>query len=127
MQRFCKTAYIKMKALLHSLCYNVFLISITPRRFILTFHLALIIAVLFLPLPSQAAQNQDYEQVCLKIVNAIEGPLGALLTACAGVGAICAAAMGGFKMAWTLLVTSVGSFILQSYIHFWFNVCNEGL
>ncbi|HQH27932.1 MAG TPA: hypothetical protein PLP17_11095 [Oligoflexia bacterium] len=62
--------------------------------------------------------------VCSKIMTELEGDLGSLLTACAGIGAVCAAAMGGFKMAWTLIVVSVGSFVLGEYYQIFFNECS---
>ncbi len=60
---------------------------------------------------------------CNKMLMMIEGAFGALVAAVAGVAAIVAAAMGGFKMAWTLVVISVGSFILRSYISLFNGEC----
>lgn len=57
---------------------------------------------------------------CNKLLQYIEGPFGALITAGAGIGAIVAAALGGFKVAWTLVVTAVGAFILRAYMSLWF-------
>ncbi len=59
-------------------------------------------------------------QACNKLLAYIEGPFGALITASAGIGAIVAAALGGFKVAWTLVVTAVGAFILRAYMSLWF-------
>lgn len=42
--------------------------------------------------------------------------LGSLLVAVAGVGAIISAAIGGFRMAWALLVVSVGTYLLSDFI-----------
>ena len=60
---------------------------------------------------------------CNILVSYIEGPFGALIAAAAGVAAIIAAAMGGFKAAWCLLVVSVGSFILRSYLTLYNGAC----
>lgn len=57
-----------------------------------------------------------YGQACNKLLGLIEGAFGALVAAAAGVAAILAAALGGFKMAWSLVVVSIGSFILRSFI-----------
>jgi type IV secretory pathway VirB2 component (pilin) len=71
-----------------------------------------------------AAAQDKWGQVCLSVLELMEGPFGSLCTACAGIGAICAAAMGGFKMAWTLVVVSVGSFILREYYKVFFPECS---
>jgi hypothetical protein len=60
---------------------------------------------------------------CNKVLMLIEGAFGALVCAVAGVAAIIAASMGGFKMAWTLVVVSVGSFILRSYVSLFNGEC----
>lgn len=66
------------------------------------------------------AQSGNSAQACGKLLRYIEGPFGALITAAAGIGAIVAAALGGFKVAWTLVVTAVGAFILRAYMSMWF-------
>ena len=53
---------------------------------------------------------------CGGLVGIMEGSFGALVAAAAGVGAIVAAAVGGFKAAWSLVVVSIGAFILRSYL-----------
>lgn len=53
---------------------------------------------------------------CSKLLQYIEGGFGALVASAAGIGAIVAAAVGGFKAAWCLLVVSIGAFILRAYI-----------
>ena len=50
----------------------------------------------------------------------IEGAFGALLVVGAGIGAIIAATVGAYKMALSLLVTSVGAFILRAYVSLFF-------
>mgnify|MGYP000963610699 CR=1 FL=1 len=67
-----------------------------------------------------------YAEACNYLLGLIEGPFGALITAAAGVGAIVAAALGGFKMAWTLVVVAVGAFILRAYITLFFAGCGWG-
>ena len=62
------------------------------------------------------AGSGSYAMACNGILSLVEGTFGALLTSVAGIGAIVASAMGGFKMAWSLVVVAVGSFILRSYI-----------
>lgn len=62
------------------------------------------------------AGSGTYGQACNGLLALIEGTFGALVAAAAGIAAIIASAMGGFRAAWTLLVVSVGSFILRSYI-----------
>ena len=57
-----------------------------------------------------------YGEVCKRILDIhADGGYGSLLTAMAGVGAIFASAMGGFKAAWSLVVVAIGSFILDAY------------
>ncbi len=53
---------------------------------------------------------------CANLLQYLEGGFGALLAAAAGIGAVVAAAVGGFKAAWCLLVVSIGAFILRAYI-----------
>lgn len=62
------------------------------------------------------AGSGSYAQACQGILSLVEGTFGALVTAAAGIAAILAAAVGGFKMAWSLLVVAVGSFILRAFI-----------
>ena len=62
------------------------------------------------------ADAGSYGQACNRILSLVEGTFGALVTAAAGIGAIVASAVGGFKMAWTLIVVAVGAFILRAYI-----------
>ncbi|MCB0323776.1 MAG: hypothetical protein KDD69_09395, partial [Bdellovibrionales bacterium] len=73
---------------------------------------------------ADAYTGEKFRDVCGKITTALDsGNLGSLLAALAGIGAIVASAMGGFKAAWALLVVSVGSFILRTYIEMWFAEC----
>jgi hypothetical protein len=60
---------------------------------------------------------------CNKMLLLIEGAFGALVAAVAGVAAVVAAALGGFKMAWSLVVVSIGAFILRSWIQLFQGSC----
>ncbi len=62
-------------------------------------------------------------QACGNLLRYMEGAFGALVAAAAGVGAIIASAVGGFKAAWSLLVVSIGAFILRAYITLWNGSC----
>ena len=70
-----------------------------------------------------AYNGGKYTEVCNNLVGLAESSFGAMLTAIAGIGAIVASAMGGFKMAWGCVVVSVGSFIVGSYIELFFGKC----
>jgi hypothetical protein len=72
------------------------------------------------------AEGGTFSQACGRILGLAEGAFGALVCAVAGVAAVVAAAMGGFKMAWTLIVVSVGSFILRSYVSIFNGTCPTG-
>lgn len=62
-------------------------------------------------------------QACNKLLQYIEGSFGSLVATAAGIGAIVAAAVGGFKAAWCLLVCSIGAFILRAYITLFNRAC----
>lgn len=77
--------------------------------------------------PAFAAESgEKYKEVCSGVIGLMQGDFGAMLTAAAGVGAIIASALGGFKMAWALIVVSVGSFILEGYVELFFDGCGGG-
>lgn len=61
-----------------------------------------------------------YRLACTRLLLLIEGPFGALVTTAAGIGAVISSALGGFKIAWVLIVTAVGAFILRSYTTLFF-------
>lgn len=50
----------------------------------------------------------------------MEGSFGAILTIVAGIGAIVMSAIGQYKSGLTLIVVAVGSFIMRTYVAFWF-------
>ena len=69
------------------------------------------------------AGSGTYGMACNGILQLVEGTFGALVTAVAGIGAIVASAVGGFKMAWSLIVVAVGAFVLRSYISLFNGTC----
>ena len=75
------------------------------------------------PEQALAYNGEKYAEVCRGVLGILGGDFGSLLTAAAGVGAIVAAATGGFKAAWTLIVVAIGSFVLKEYTEIWFNPC----
>ena len=89
------------------------------------------IFVVFLILNSSEAHAQaksgyngkKYGELCKRVLETVEGNFGGLLTAAAGLGAVVASAAGGFKMAWSLLVVSIGTFTLRTYQEIWFSPC----
>jgi hypothetical protein len=88
----------------------------------------LIIAILlFFGMESAHAQSEfsptKFNEACGRLLQMIEGPFGALITTAAGIGAIIASAVGGFRTAWALIVVSVGAFILRAYITLFFAPC----
>lgn len=69
------------------------------------------------------AGRGTYAEACNGVLSLVEGTFGAMLTAIAGIAAIIASALGGFKMAWSLLVVAIGSFILRSFITLFNGTC----
>ena len=65
---------------------------------------------------AQVVASVQAQAACSRLLAYMETGFGALVAAAAGVGAIVAAAVGGFKAAWSLLVVSIGAFILRAYI-----------
>jgi len=89
----------------------------TPTRM----HRAIMFAFGVVLIASVGAENAyagagSFGGACAKMLLLVEGAFGALVAAVAGVAAILAAALGGFKMAWSLVVVSIGAFILRSWI-----------
>lgn len=84
------------------------------------FWTACAVAVLLLatiePALAQPIDDAKFGTICQKALSYIEGGFGALVAAIAGIGAIVASAAGGFRMAWALLVVSIGAFILREYV-----------
>ena len=65
---------------------------------------------------AQGAGSARAYGACSILLAYMETGFGALVASAAGVGAIISAAVGGFKAAWSLLVVSIGAFILRAYI-----------
>lgn len=64
--------------------------------------------------------DKKFGVVCDSTMQYLQGGFGALLSAIAGFGAVIASAVGGFRMAWALVVVSVGAFIVKEYMEIWF-------
>lgn len=78
-------------------------------------------------LPNNSEINTDrIDKAADKLLKAIQGPFGALIMIVAGIFAIVCAAMGSYKVALSLLVISLGAFILRSIIATFFNVNSIG-
>lgn len=60
---------------------------------------------------------------CARVLGYLQGGFGTLVAAGAGLGAIVAASLGGFKAAWGLFVVSVGCFILRSFLYLFLTGC----
>jgi len=89
---------------------------------------SLLFAVGVVLIASLGAENAyagagTFGNACSKMLLLVEGAFGALVAAVAGVAAILAAALGGFKMAWSLVVVSIGAFILRSWIQLFQGSC----
>lgn len=72
---------------------------------------------------AEAYEGVKYGELCGTILNEISGDLGSLFASIAGVGAVVASAMGGMKMAWSLVIVSIGSYLLKTYQEIWFDQC----
>ncbi len=70
-----------------------------------------------------AAISGNSVQACSRTIGYLEGGFGTLVASSAGLGAIIAAALGGFKAAWALFVVSVGCFILRTYLTLFLTGC----
>lgn len=76
--------------------------------------------------PALAYDGAKYGTICNNVLDMADGTFGAMLTAIAGIGAIIASAMGGFKAAWACVVVAVGGFILRGYMTLFFPQCSGG-
>lgn len=68
-------------------------------------------------------KNVDLKEIASAICRLyalMDKGFGALLMTVAGVGAIVASAMGGYRAATTMLVTGIGSFIMRSVVDLFF-------
>ncbi len=103
---------------------RVFMIFEGRQDIIRVARICLIMMLLvFFQKDAHAYTGEKYKELCGKFLTEIAGDLGSLFAAIAGVGAIIASAMGGMKMAWSLVVVSIGSYILQTYQELWFDSC----
>ena len=65
--------------------------------------------------------DERFSNAVNAIMTYLEGTFGALVMACAGIGAILSAAFGQYRAALSLLVVSVGAFIVRSVMATFFN------
>jgi type IV secretory pathway VirB2 component (pilin) len=101
-------------------CLRAYFISDNQKALIFLLGLSMVV---FGSPENAHAGSGTYGQACNKLLGLIEGAFGALVAAAAGVAAIIAAALGGFKMAWSLVVVAIGSFVLRSFISLFNGVC----
>ena len=107
---FCYFVYQEQHILFYFLVITAFIqVSISPNE---------VVAV-----AAGGGPHGDPSAACDRILGYIEGGFGSLVAAAAGLAAIIAAAVGGFKAAWALLVVGVGSFIVRSYITLFLSPC----
>lgn len=84
------------------------------------------ILFLVLTLSQQDAHAYDgkrYGKLCKDILEELAGDMGSMFASIAGVGAVVASAMGGMKMAWSLVIVSIGAYLLETYQELWFDKC----
>jgi hypothetical protein len=65
--------------------------------------------------------DERFSNAANAIMTYLEGSFGALIMACAGVGAIVSAAFGQYRAALSLLVVAVGAFIVRSVMSTFLN------
>ncbi len=83
---------------------------------------ALVLVVVDPALAQEAGYNDSkWREICGKALSYVEEGFGTLLATAAGIGAIVASAAGGFRMAWALIVVSIGSFILRNYVDLFYS------
>jgi type IV secretory pathway VirB2 component (pilin) len=102
-------------------CVKAYFLSDKQKAIIFVLGLSI---VMFGTPDNAFAGRGSYGQACNKLLGLIEGAFGALVAAAAGVAAVIAAALGGFKMAWSLVVVAIGSFVLRAFITLFNGVCN---
>ncbi len=81
---------------------------------------------------NEAPQNldADFDDTLIRngtgnLFRLIEGAFGALIMVVAGIGAIIAAAVGNYKLAYALIVVAVGAFILRALVSLFFGTNYE--
>jgi len=75
---------------------------------------------------AHAYDGAKYGKLCATILTELSGDLGSLFASVAGIGAVVATAMGGMKMAWSLVIVSLGAYLLATYQELWFDKCAGG-
>ncbi len=84
----------------------------------------LLLAIFLYESNANAYDGEKYGKLCSTILTELSGDLGSLFASIAGVGAVVASAMGGMKMAWSLVIVSIGAYVLQTYQEIWFDKCS---
>lgn len=116
----------KVSALYNESCAKIW-VKVTTNPSLVLFGLGVLILLGGMNELAEAQGNAGTpREACGRLLSYIEGGFGALLAAAAGIGAIVAAALGGFKAAWALVVVSVGAFILRAYITLFQGTCTSG-
>ena len=64
--------------------------------------------------------TQEIDSATCQLMDLMQGSVGAMLTAVAGIGAIVGAAFGAYRAAFSLLTVSTASFILPALVSLWF-------
>lgn len=64
---------------------------------------------------TEVDQTKLHEAIQI-LMSYIEGPFGALIAICSGLGAILSCAFGQYRSALSFLIVSVGSFILRAFV-----------
>ncbi len=64
--------------------------------------------------------TQEIDSATCQLMDLMQGTVGAMLTAVAGIGAIVGAAFGAYRAAFSLLTVSTASFILPALVSLWF-------
>ena len=72
---------------------------------------------------AHAYEGARYGKLCSMILQELAGDMGSMFASIAGVGAVVASAMGGMKMAWSLVIVSIGAYLLETYQELWFDQC----
>ena len=98
-----------------------------PSNELMFFAVAALVVAVVHPAIAYGYDDDLFGDVCKRSMSYVEGGFGALLAAVAGFGALIASAAGGFRVAWALLVVSIGAYIVRSYLTIWFGSdCGTG-
>ncbi len=91
---------------------------------------ALLVAINFLVIPSSVYAFASVEFAIREICGHMQGSLGGLLMATAGVGGLISAAFGNMKAMYSCVITAIGAFTISSMLSLHFSdaaaLCNGG-